>query len=83
MQDDVTEAVKWAIADGVADPKRMCIYGGSYGGYAALTGNPPEWFTEWGEGHGFFNEANQAEAYERMLAFFAKHLGQVTTAANN
>ena len=174
MQDDVTDAVKWAIADGVADPKRMCIYGGSYGGYAALTaafrepdmfrcvvglagvydltlqftkgdvqsvakgvnylkrvlgtdmdelkrrspvynadkihaavlllhgkedervpiehayrmraalekaGNPPEWLSEWGEGHGFFNEANQVEAYERMLAFFAKHLGPTKDAA--
>ena len=38
MQDDVTDATRWAIADGVADPKRMCIYGASYGGYAALMG---------------------------------------------
>ena len=168
MQDDVTDGVRWAIADGVADPKRMCIYGASYGAYAALTGafrepdlfrcavgmagvydlalmyskgdvpsvasgvnylklvlgtdmeelrrrspvynadkihaavlllhgqndqrapiehanrmraalekagNPPEWLSEWGEKHGFFEEANRAEGYERMLAFFAKHLG--------
>ena len=38
MQDDVTDATKWAIAQGVADAKRICIYGGSYGGYAALQG---------------------------------------------
>lgn len=38
MQDDVTDAVRWAIQDGVADPKRICIYGGSYGAYSALTG---------------------------------------------
>ncbi len=38
MQDDVTDATKWAIAEGVADPKRICIFGGSYGGYAALEG---------------------------------------------
>jgi len=38
MQDDVTDATKWAIAQGIADPKRICIYGGSYGGYAALMG---------------------------------------------
>lgn len=38
MQDDVTDAVKKMIADGVADPKRICIVGGSYGGYAALAG---------------------------------------------
>ena len=38
MQDDVTDATRWAIAQGIADPKRICIYGGSYGGYAALMG---------------------------------------------
>jgi dipeptidyl aminopeptidase/acylaminoacyl peptidase len=38
MQDDVTDATRWAISDGVADPERICIYGGSYGAYAALTG---------------------------------------------
>jgi dipeptidyl aminopeptidase/acylaminoacyl peptidase len=36
MQDDLADAVKWAIKQGVADPKRVCIYGASYGGYAAL-----------------------------------------------
>jgi dipeptidyl aminopeptidase/acylaminoacyl peptidase len=168
MQDDITDGVRWAIGDGVADPNRICIYGGSYGGYAALTGafrepdlfrcaiglagvydlplmfekgdiqsvesginylekavgtdaeelkrrspvynadrikakvlllhgkldervplehakrmraaleragNPPEWSTEWGEGHGFFDEGNRAAAYERILEFLAKHLG--------
>ena len=38
MQDDLTDAVKWAVASGAADPKRVAIYGGSYGGYAALAG---------------------------------------------
>ncbi|HWU51361.1 MAG TPA: S9 family peptidase [Tahibacter sp.] len=38
MQDDVTDATKWAIEQGIADPKRICIYGASYGGYAALMG---------------------------------------------
>jgi dipeptidyl aminopeptidase/acylaminoacyl peptidase len=38
MQDDVTDATHWAIDQGVADPKRICIYGASYGGYAALEG---------------------------------------------
>lgn len=168
MQDDVTDGVKWAIADGVADPRRICIYGASFGAYSALTGafrepdmfrcavgmagiydlplmfakgdiqtvesgmkylrlalgtdmeelkrrspvynadkikvpvlllhgkvderapfeharrmrealqkagNPPEWSTEWGEGHGFFDEDNRASAYELMLAFYAKNLG--------
>jgi len=38
MQDDLTDGVKWAIAQGIADPARVAIYGGSYGGYAALAG---------------------------------------------
>ena len=38
MQDDLTDAVKWAVAEGYADPQRVAIYGGSYGGYAALAG---------------------------------------------
>lgn len=38
MQDDVTDATRWAIAQGIADKDRICIYGGSYGGYAALEG---------------------------------------------
>ena len=38
MQDDVTDATKWAIAQGIADPQRLCIDGASYGGYAALEG---------------------------------------------
>lgn len=176
MQDDITDGVRWAIGDGVADPRRICIYGGSYGGYAALTGafrepdlfrcavglagvydlplmfekgdiqsvergvnylraavgtdieelkrrspvynadkihaavlllhgkidqrapyehalrmraaltkagNPPEWFTEWGEGHGFFDEKHRVEAYERILAFFDKHLAATAPTAQN
>ena len=38
MQDDVTDGVRYAIAQGIADPKRVCIYGVSYGGYCALAG---------------------------------------------
>ena len=38
MQDDVTDATRWAIEQGIADPNRICIAGGSYGGYAALWG---------------------------------------------
>ena len=38
MQDDITDGVKKLIADGTVDPKRICIVGGSYGGYAALAG---------------------------------------------
>ncbi|MBU3666094.1 MAG: S9 family peptidase [Chthoniobacterales bacterium] len=38
MQDDLTDASKWLVEEGIADPKRIAIYGGSYGGYAALAG---------------------------------------------
>jgi dipeptidyl aminopeptidase/acylaminoacyl peptidase len=38
MQDDITDGVKWLIAEGIADPARIGIYGVSYGGYAALFG---------------------------------------------
>jgi pimeloyl-ACP methyl ester carboxylesterase len=38
MQDDITYGVKKLVADGIADPKRICIVGASYGGYAALAG---------------------------------------------
>jgi dipeptidyl aminopeptidase/acylaminoacyl peptidase len=38
MQDDVTDGVQWLIKEGIADPRRIAIYGGSYGGYATLAG---------------------------------------------
>ena len=38
MQDDITDGVKWLVDSGTADPKRVAIYGGSYGGYAVLAG---------------------------------------------
>ncbi len=38
MQDDLTDATRWAIKAGIANPSRICIYGASYGGYAALMG---------------------------------------------
>lgn len=52
MQDDIADAAKWAIAQGYADPKRICIAGASYGGYATLMGlvNDPDLYrcgVEW------------------------------------
>lgn len=38
MQDDITDGVRWLIDQGIADPARIGIYGGSYGGYATLAG---------------------------------------------
>jgi dipeptidyl aminopeptidase/acylaminoacyl peptidase len=37
MHDDLIDAVNWAVAQGIADPKRIGFFGGSYGGYSALT----------------------------------------------
>ena len=36
MQDDIDDAMDWAVKEGIADPKRVCVVGASYGGYAAL-----------------------------------------------
>ena len=38
MQDDLTWGVKYLVSEGIADPKRVGILGGSYGGYATLAG---------------------------------------------
>lgn len=36
MQDDLDDAMDWAVAEGIADASRVCVVGGSYGGYAAI-----------------------------------------------
>lgn len=38
MQQDITDGVEWLVKEGIADPKRVAIYGASYGGYATLAG---------------------------------------------
>lgn len=38
MQNDLTDAVAWLVKEGIADPQRVAIFGGSYGGYATLAG---------------------------------------------
>lgn len=38
MQEDIQDGANWLIEQGIADPKRIAIYGGSYGGYATLQG---------------------------------------------
>jgi len=38
MQNDISDGVQWLIEEGIADPDRVAIYGGSYGGYATLAG---------------------------------------------
>jgi dipeptidyl aminopeptidase/acylaminoacyl peptidase len=46
MHDDLIDAVNWAVAEGIADPKRVGFFGASYGGYSALTAatKTPEMF---------------------------------------
>jgi len=46
MQDDITDGLRWAVSQGIADPARACIVGASYGGYAAMWGiakNPDQY----------------------------------------
>ena len=38
MHNDLIDAVDWAVAEGIADPEKIAIFGGSYGGYATLVG---------------------------------------------
>jgi dipeptidyl aminopeptidase/acylaminoacyl peptidase len=38
MHDDLLDSVEWAVEQGIADPDRVAIFGGSYGGYATLVG---------------------------------------------
>jgi dipeptidyl aminopeptidase/acylaminoacyl peptidase len=38
MQDDVTDATRWLVEQGIADPARICLYGASYGAYTAVMG---------------------------------------------
>ncbi|GAB5538368.1 MAG: S9 family peptidase [Salibacteraceae bacterium] len=46
MQEDVQDGAQWLIDQGIADPERIAIYGGSYGGYATLQGlvKDPEFY---------------------------------------
>ncbi len=169
MQQDLIDGVKWTIAEGIVDPARVCVYGGSFGAYAAMmtsvqepdmfkcavgyaglydlpllltgdnakeskrvfnffakvvgtdiellkkdsptsladkikvpvllvhgdqdtttppaqaeamraaltkAGKPFEWMMVPKEGHGFYAEKNRLAFYEKLEAFFAKHLGR-------
>ena len=80
MQDDVTAGVKAMIARGIADPQRICIYGASYGGYAALWGlvKTPELYrcgislagvTDIGERFTDWSDTNSSEAGREWMRF--------------
>jgi dipeptidyl aminopeptidase/acylaminoacyl peptidase len=79
MQDDIADATRWAISQGIADPQRICIAGASYGGYATLMGliRDPDLYkcgvdwvgvTDIGllyDGGWFNDDAEQSDAYKR------------------
>ena len=51
MHDDLIDAVDWAVKEKIADPSKVAIMGGSYGGYATLVGLTfikSRWRTTWG-----------------------------------
>ena len=70
MQDDVTDGVQALIAQGVADPRRICIVGASYGGYAALAGAA---FTP--ELYACAASINGVSNLPEMLSYFKDHTG--------
>ena len=89
MQDDVTAGVKAMIARGVADPARICIYGASYGGYAALWGlvKTPELYkcgvslagvTDIGERFSDWSDTNSDKIGREMMRF---QVGDIDTMA--
>ncbi len=90
MQDDVTDATRWAIEQGIADPDRICIYGGSYGGYATLMGviKEPELYAcgvgyvgvydlvRFREGDGSdFSRGTSRDARANFNRFMSSHVG--------
>lgn len=74
MHDDLIDAADWAVKQGYADPTRIGIYGGSYGGYATLVGVTftPDYFAAAVDYVGISNLAN----FMRTLPEFVKpHMG--------
>ncbi len=89
MQDDVTAGVNAMIARGIADPRRICIYGASYGGYAALWGliKTPDLYqcgvslagvTDIGERFSDSSDTNASKAAREMMRFV---VGDIDTMA--
>ena len=85
MQDDVTWGVKYLVDAGVADPKRVGIFGGSYGGYASLAGVTftPDLYTAAVELFGSSNLITLMESippyWESIRAMFYERMGNPTT----
>ncbi len=86
MQDDVTAGVKAMVDRGIADPARICIYGASYGGYAALWGliKTPQLYrcgislagvTDIGERFSDWSDTNSSEVGREWLRFAVGDIG--------
>ena len=86
MQDDVTWGVKYLIAEGIADPKRVGILGASYGGYATLAGvtSTPDLYAAAVDIVGPSNLITLMESippyWEAARKIFAVRMGDVRTA---
>ncbi len=76
MQDDMDDGAKWLIAEGVADPKRIAMFGYSYGGYAALAASiRPNGIYQCaisGAGAGDIKALERSVAEDRFLREFQK-----------
>jgi dipeptidyl aminopeptidase/acylaminoacyl peptidase len=85
MQDDITWGVKYLVAEGIADPKRVGIFGGSYGGYATLAGvtTTPDLYAAGVELFGPSNLITLMESippyWESIRVMFYKRMGDPTT----
>lgn len=78
MHDDLVDAVAWAVAQGLADPARVAIMGGSYGGYATLVGltMTPELFAC---GVDMVGPANLVTLLETIPPYWEPELAMFTT----
>ena len=85
IQDDIEDATRWAIAAGVADPKRIAIMGASYGGYSALfaVGHNPELYrcgisiagvTDW---LGLYADTDVAES-QAARRYWTEQIGDIS-----
>jgi dipeptidyl aminopeptidase/acylaminoacyl peptidase len=85
MQDDVTWGVKSLIAQGIADPKRVGIMGGSYGGYAVLVGVAftPDLYAaavdEWGPSNLITLQASMPPYWEAVRKVIQARMGDPGT----
>jgi dipeptidyl aminopeptidase/acylaminoacyl peptidase len=86
MQDDLTDAVKWALAEGIADPARVVIAGASYGGYATMAGLAftPELYCAGINYLGRVNIADKISDQETKSSrhWFATRIGDLDNAAD-